>query len=332
MVEPGGARPVAAAVQVGELFTRHPANPVLTAGQWPYPINSVFNPGAALVDGETVLLCRVEDRRGMSHLTVARSADGFGGWRIDPEPLIAGDPGDDTSRWGVEDPRVTWVEEVEGWLIAYTAVGPAGPCVALSVTQDFRTVERVGVVMPPEDKNATILSRHIGGEYVLFHRPVSRLSGRADVWLSRSHDLRSWTSPEPVLAARPGVWWDSVRVGMGPPPLETPHGWLGFYHGVKWVVDGLVYRVGLVLLDPENPAVVLRRSDDWILSPEASYEVSGNAPNVVFPTGLVHDKATDQLRLYYGAADSGVAVATATLSDVLSYALACPPYDPARVW
>jgi len=214
-------------------LTRHPANPVLTATDWPYPVNSVFNPGAALVDGETVLLCRVEDRRGMSHLTVARSADGIGGWRIDTEPLIVGNPADDTERWGVEDPRITRVEELGGWLIAYTAVGSAGPCVALSVTQDFRTAERVGVVMPPEDKNAAMLSRHVGGEYVLFHRPVSRTSGRADVWLSRSHDLRSWTSPEPVLAARPGVWWDSARVGMGPPPLETPHGWLGFYHGVN---------------------------------------------------------------------------------------------------
>ena len=332
-MQPDGARPLGtAATKIRELFTRHPANPVLTAADWPYPVGAVFNPAAAVVDGQTVLLCRVEDRRGMSHLTVARSADGVGGWRVEPEPLIAGDPADDTSRWGVEDARITRVEELGGWLIAYTAVGPAGPCVALSVTQDFRTAERVGVLMSPEDKDASVLSRHIGGQYVLFHRPVSRLSGRADVWLSRSHDLRAWTSPEPVLTARPGVWWDSVRVGMGPPPLKTPHGWLGFYHGVKWVADGLVYRVGLVLLDLDNPAVVLRRSDEWLLGPEQGYEVAGTAPNVIFPTGLVHDAATDELRLYYGAADSSVAVATASLSQVLQYALACPPADPARVW
>jgi predicted GH43/DUF377 family glycosyl hydrolase len=315
-----------------ELFVRHAANPLLTARHWPYRISSVYNPGAALVDGQTVLLCRAEDRRGISHLAVARSDDGIGEWRIDKEPLISGDLNDATARWGVEDPRITRIDEMGVWLIAYTTVGPAGPAVALSITQDFRTTERIGIVMPPEDKDAALLPRHVDGQFVLFHRPVSAQSGRADIWLSRSHDLRAWTSPEPVLAARPGVWWDSARVGIGPPPLETPHGWLVLYHGAKWIVDSLVYRMGLALLDRNNPAVVLRRSDEWLLAPEADYETAGSAPNVVFPTGLVHDPATDQLRLYYGAADRCVALATANLSDVLSYALTCPQTDPTRVW
>jgi beta-1,2-mannobiose phosphorylase / 1,2-beta-oligomannan phosphorylase len=327
------ARPASrSAPGLRELFTRSPANPLLTAADWPYPVNSVFNPGAAVVDGETVLLCRVEDRRGISHLTVARSHDGVSGWRIEPEPLLAGDPNDNTVRWGVEDPRITRIDEMDGWLVSYTATGPAGPCVALAVTQDFRSVERIGVVMPPEDKDAALLARHIGGQFVLIHRPVSRLSGRADIWLSRSHDLRAWTTPELVLAARPGVWWDSVRIGMGPPPLETPYGWLGFYHGVKQVGAGLVYRVGLVLLDLENPAVVRHRSDEWVLGPTVEYEVAGNAPNVVFPTGLVHDPAGDELRMYYGAADCAVALATARMSEVLEYAVSCPPVEPDRPW
>jgi predicted GH43/DUF377 family glycosyl hydrolase len=316
-----------------DLFVRHPANPILTAADWPYPVNSVFNPAAARVGDGTVLLCRVEDRRGMSHLTVARSADGIGGWQVDPQPLIADDPTDDTFRWGVEDPRMCRVEELGGWVIAYTAVGPEGPCVALSVTQDFRSAHRIGVVMPPDDKDASLLPRHVDGEYVLFHRPVSRRTGRADIWLSRSHDLRAWTKPEPVLQARPGVWWDSARIGMGPPPVETAAGWLGVYHGVKWVADGMVYRVGLVLLDRDDPAVVLRRSDHWVLAPEADYEVAGNAPNVVFPTGLVHDPVADELRLYYGAADSRVCVATASMPAVLHHVTTeCPATDPARVW
>ncbi|MEU7875782.1 hypothetical protein [Dactylosporangium sp. NPDC049140] len=110
-----------------------------------------------------------------------------------------------------------------------------------------------------------------------------------------------------MLAARPGVWWDSARVGVGPPPLETPHGWLVLYHGTKWVADGPVHRMGLALL---------RRGDEWLLAPDRDYEIVGTAPNVVFPTGLVHDTATDQLRLYYGAADRCVALATANLSEV----------------
>jgi beta-1,2-mannobiose phosphorylase / 1,2-beta-oligomannan phosphorylase len=315
-----------------ELFVRHAANPLLTARHWPYRIASVFNPGAAVVDAETVLLCRVEDRRGISHLTVAHSDDGIGGWRVDREPLISGDVTDATACRGVEDPRITRIDEMGAWLIAYTAVGPAGPAVALSITQDFRTAEGIGTVLPPDDKDAALLPRHIDGQFILFHRPVSAQSGRADVWLSRSHDLRAWTSPEPVLAARPGVWWDSARVGVGPPPLETPHGWLVFYHGTKWVADGLVYRMGLALLDRDNPAVVLRRGDEWLLAPDHDYEIAGTAPNVVFPTGLVHDATTDQLRLYYGAADRCVALATASLSEVVDYASTCPRTDPTRVW
>jgi predicted GH43/DUF377 family glycosyl hydrolase len=315
----------------GDLFTRCPANPVLTAADWPYPVNTVFNPATAVV-GETVLLRGVEDRRGLSHLTVARSADGVGDWRIDEKPFIVGDPSDDASRWGVEDPRITRVDELDSWLIAYTAYGPDGPCVALATTRDFRGVEQIGVAMPPEDKDACVLSRHIGGQYVLFHRPVARIYGRPAVWLSRSHDLRSWTRPEPVVVARPGPWWDAAQVGMGPPPLDTPHGWLGLYHGVKRIAGDLIYRVGLVLLDRDNPAVVLRRSDEWVFAPAAPYELTGNANNVVFPTGLVHDPDTDLLRMYYGAADSSIALATARLSDVLAYALSCPAPDPHRIW
>ncbi|HET8660952.1 MAG TPA: hypothetical protein VFM55_18395 [Micromonosporaceae bacterium] len=311
-----------------ELFTRSAANPLLTVEEWPYPANTVFNPGAAIVDGETVLVCRVEDRRGISHLTVARSPDGFTGWQVDPQPLIAGSEHDHTSRWGVEDARVTHVQDLGGWLVAYTAYGPEGPCVALAVTGDFRSVEQLGVVMPPEDKNACVLSRRVDGQFILFHRPVSSMSGRADVWLSRSVDLRSWTTPEPVFGARSGPWWDAARIGLGPPPIETPHGWLGFYHGVKHMVNGSIYRVGVVLLDLENPSRVLRRGDDWVFSPRAPYEMSGDVPNVVFPTGLVHDPGTDELRLYYGAADTSIAVATATMSDVLDYVQSCAAGEP----
>jgi predicted GH43/DUF377 family glycosyl hydrolase len=307
-----------------ELFHRHPANPVITAEDFPYPINSVFNPGAAQHDGDTVLLCRVEDRRGLSHLTVARSSDGYGDWRIEPKPLIADDPTDPTSCWGVEDSRITHVPDLGGYAISYTAYGPSGPCVALAVTPDFRSVEHYGVIMPPEDKNASLLPRQLDGMYVLFHRPVSALSHRADVWLSRSSDLRSWTASEPVLQSRSGPWWDAARIGLGPPPIETPHGWLAIYHGVKQMVATSIYRVGIMLLDLENPASVIRRTPSWVLGPDALYERVGDVPNVVFPTGLVHDEAADELRLYYGAADSTIAVATASYSEVIEYMLGLP--------
>jgi predicted GH43/DUF377 family glycosyl hydrolase len=303
--------------RVHELFERSPANPVLTPANWPYAVNAVFNPGVAAIDGETVLLCRVEDRCGISHLTVARSADRFTGWRVDPAPLILADPDDPVTQWGVEDPRITWVAELGAWFITYTGYGPEGPCVVMAQTDDFRSVQPLGVAMPPEDKNASLLPRRVGGRFVLFHRPSSALSRHADIWLSYSADLKSWTRHVPVLRARQGAWWDSARIGMGPPPLETEHGWLCVYHGVKEMVGGPVYRVGVALLNLEEPARVLARGQGWVLAPSAEYERVGDAPNVVFPCGLLHDPGTGELRLYYGAADTVVAVATATLSDVL---------------
>jgi predicted GH43/DUF377 family glycosyl hydrolase len=315
---------------VTELFTRSRSNPLLTAAGWPYPAGAVFNPGAAAVGDETVLVCRVEDRRGISHLTVARSDDGETGWRIDPRPLIGPDAHGHASCWGLEDPRVTFVEQLGTWMIAYTSYGPEGPGVALALTRDFRTVEHLGVVLPPEDKNASLLPHPVDGHFLLLHRTASARSGRSEVWLSRSADLRSWDSPQLVMRARAGAWWDTVRIGMGPPPLRTPHGWLGFYHGVKHLAGALLYRVGVVLLDLAQPWRVRRRGEGWVLAPTVAYERSGDAPNVVFPTGLIHDEGQDRLRLYYGAADTCVAMATASYREVLAHVLSCPePAGPA---
>jgi predicted GH43/DUF377 family glycosyl hydrolase len=304
------------------LFTRHPGNPVLAPERWPYPINAVMNAGATRVGDETVLLCRVEDRRGFSHLTCARSHDGVSNWVVDDTPCLWYDGSHPEEEWGLEDPRVTWVAELGRWIISYTAFGPGGPGVSLAQTEDFRSFERLGMAMSPEDKNAVLLPRRVAGDWILFHRPTS--AHGADVWLSRSTDLMSWRTPEKTMGRRPGGWWDSARIGLGPPPLETEHGWLVVYHGVRDTVAGGLYRAGLALLELENPTNVLRRSDEWVLGPHAEYEITGDVPNVVFPCGLVNEPDADVLHLYYGAADTRVGLATARRSEVLEYLLACP--------
>jgi predicted GH43/DUF377 family glycosyl hydrolase len=141
------------------------------------------------------------------------------------------------------------------------------------------------------------------------------------VWLSRSTDLRGWAAPEPVFRPRPG-WWDSARVGIGPPPIETPEGWLVIYHGVRDTVAGALYRVGLLLLDLDHPTVVRARAAEWVLGPTEPYELTGTVPGVVFPCGLTHHPDTDELRLYYGAANTCIAMATARLTNVLTQFLA----------
>ena len=309
----------------GELFRRHPGNPILTAEDWPYPVNAVFNPAAAAVDGQTALLARVEDRRGISHLAVARSRNGIDGWTVDAAPLLAPDEAIASEQWGFEDARTVWVDELDRWVITCTAYGPAGPGVYLATTADFRSVERYGIVRQPEDKNAALLPHRIDGRWVLLHRPKTEFGGaRGEIVLSRSDDLVSWSAPEQVLQPRAGAWWDSLRIGLGPPPLRTEHGWLLVYHGVKETVAGEIYRVGLALIDLNEPTRLLRRLSDWVLAPLAPYERTGDVPNVVFPCGLLHDAESGEVRLYYGAADSSICLATAQLDGLLDAVLSAP--------
>ena len=189
-----------------ELFQRHADNPILTARDLPYAANTVFNAGATIVDGETILLLRVEDRRGFSHLTVARSANGTSGWRIDPEPTFPARP--DThpeEAWGIEDPRITYVEEQKRWYIAYTAYSRGGPLVSLAWTDDFKVFTRLGPVMAPEDKDAALFPTRFDGRWVLIHRPVpGQAHFGAHIWISYSPDLKHWGDHQILLRARHG--------------------------------------------------------------------------------------------------------------------------------
>ncbi|MFN0134592.1 MAG: glycosidase [Phycisphaerae bacterium] len=307
-----------------ELFHREPTNPILTARDWPYPAHTVFNAGACEVAGDTILLVRVEDRRGHSHLTVARSQNGVTNWRIDPQPSFAPDPDNAEEKWGVEDPRLTWVEERKEWIIAYTAFSPSGPMVALARTTDFKTFTRLGGVMPPDDKDAALFPRRFGDQYAMIHRPVAANSSGAHIWLSFSPDMIHWGDHHVLLHARRGAWWDANKIGLSPPPLETAEGWLLLYHGVRHTAAGCLYRLGLALLDLEDPRRVLHRSDDWVFAPELPYERQGDVGGVVFPCGWILDQATGMIRLYYGGADSCLALATASLPELLAYVRKCP--------
>lgn len=301
------------------LFARHAANPILTAADWPYPVNSVFNPGATtLRDGTTLLLCRVEDRRGHSHLCAARSANGIDRWQIDPTPTFAAEPeGWPEELWGVEDPRITYVPELERYAVVYTSYSRGGPGVSLAFTEDFVTFERYGVVMQPEDKDATLLPHRIGGNWAMVHRPVGPFG--AHIWISYSPDLRHWGSHRQMLQARRGAWWDANKIGLSPPLIETPEGWLMIYHGVRHTPGGCLYRLGLALFALATPERCLLRGDEWIFGPEAHYEREGDVNNVVFPCGLTIAPDGDTLHIYYGGADSCIALATASIGGMLEW-------------
>jgi predicted GH43/DUF377 family glycosyl hydrolase len=307
-----------------ELFQRHHGNPILTVSDWPYRANSVFNAAAAEVDGKILLLARVEDFRGISHLTTARSEDGISNWQIDAAPTLKPEPEKYPEElWGIEDPRITWIEEMGEWAICYTAYSKGGPLVSLAMTSDFKSFKRLGPVMPPEDKDAALFPVKFNGLWAMLHRPVPRSSMLgAHIWLSFSPNLKHWGEHQEIIQAREGGWWDANKIGLCAPPLQTKAGWLILYHGVRTTASGSIYRLGLALLDLGNPVKVIRRTDEWIFGPKEHYEREGDVDDVVFPCGWV--KKDGKVLIYYGAADSRICLATANLNELVQYILECP--------
>lgn len=163
-----------------DLFVRSRGNPIITPEHLPFNVNGVLNPGAATLDGEVILWLRIEDRQGISGMHVARSSNGVDGWRIERQPLLEpGLPEYPYEQWGCEDPRVTQIGP-QTWIIAYTAYSPFGPGVALAKTEDFVSATRFGLVMSPNNKDATLFPEKIGGRWLMLHRPVT--GGGEHVW------------------------------------------------------------------------------------------------------------------------------------------------------
>jgi predicted GH43/DUF377 family glycosyl hydrolase len=301
-----------------EIFVRHDGNPILGPGRWPQMVNACFNPAAIQMDGETLLLVRVEDRTGLSRLDVVTSPNGISDWKIDRERVFHPDTTLYEERWGIEDPRITQCGDE--YMIVYTGFSEGGPLVCLASTRDFHSFERRGVLMSPEDKDACLLPHRFEGRWALLHRPAPRSPGLgAHIWISYSPDLRHWGDHSIVMHAREGGWWDANKIGIGPPPLRTDAGWLMIYHGVRVTASGSIYRLGLALLDLDDPTKVLARGNEWIFGPGAHYERQGDVPDVVFPCGWILDDDGDTVRMYYGAADTFVCLATASLGNLLDH-------------
>jgi predicted GH43/DUF377 family glycosyl hydrolase len=270
---------------------------------------------------QTLLLLRVEDMTGFSHLTVAKSGDGYNNWQIDPRPTFTADPENYPEElYGIEDPRVVHVPELQKYVITYTAFSENGPCVSLAQTEDFRSFERNGVVLPPENKDAVIFPRKMKNKWYILHRPMpSNHSSQAHIWIASSPDLVHWGDHKILVRARNGGWWDCDKIGIGPQPVETSEGWLLIYHGVRITASGSIYRLGLALLDLDDPYRVIRRGKQWVFGPQDPYEQIGDVPNVTFPCGVVTREDTGELLMYYGAADTSMAVASAKISDLLEF-------------
>jgi predicted GH43/DUF377 family glycosyl hydrolase len=306
-----------------ELFKRYKGNPILTSENWPYKVGAVFNPGAIKFNDEILLLVRAEDRRGYSHLTIAKSKDGKTNWQINSVPTLIAEQEFGEAIFGLEDPRIVWLEDRQEYVITcisfFDGVACEPPGISLISTKDFLNFQRLGQKLIPPNKDASLFPKTFKGYYALINRPI--VEGRTDIWVSFSRDLDFWGKDRILIPTRHRSW-DCTRVGLGPPPIETPDGWLVIYHGVRNTASGAIYRVGVALLDLETLEVICR-SVDWVFGPKESYERVGDVDDVVFPCGAVLDDKTNELLVYYGAADSAVALAIANLNDILTYLKKC---------
>ncbi len=285
---------------------RHPDNPILEPiPDHPWESRNVFNCGVINHGEEIVLVYRAQgESDDVSQLGLASSTDGLRFNRL-PDPVFVPETADEVQ--GVEDPRLTFLDGRVHML--YTAWSPGNIQVARASTTDFRTWERRGVVFPgPDNKDAALFPRRINGRYCAFHRiPPS-------MWIAWSDDLKTWGDYQRIIDPRPGRY-DDLKLGAGGPPIETERGWLVIYHGVD---QDLVYRLGVALLDLDDPSRVINRPVDPVLVPQEPWELLGDVPNVVFTCGTA-ELGADYL-IYYGGADRVIGLATADKGQLLHFA------------
>ena len=312
-----------------QTISRHPANPVLSSEDVPYPSTLVFNPGVTKYEGRYVMVFRNDyGRQGDPHfdgtnLGLAWSRDGVH-WEVTGEPCF--DMGSDEIRRAY-DPRLIVIDGRCYMCFAVdTRHGVRG---GIAVTDDFQRFEVLSLSVP-DNRNMVLLSERVGGAYVRLERPfpVYGRGGveRFDIWISDSPDLRYWGNSALLLAVEQ-VWYANTKLGPAAPPVRTPQGWLTTFHAVdsdpargkngweaRWQKR---YSAGLMLLDLDDPRRIVGMYRDPLITPEASYEVEGGFRNdVVFPCGMILEP-WGEVNIYYGAADTVVALVTADVGDLL---------------
>jgi predicted GH43/DUF377 family glycosyl hydrolase len=304
------------------VFTKHPSNPILRPDDLPAPCMSVFNPGAIRFKDETLIIADVLTLQGLQVPWMARSSDGVN-FKFDPEPIDWPVAKEDCYRESmVYDPRIT---EIDGtYYLVYASQNNMGTCVGIATTRDFKKFELLPSASPSPNRNGVLFPEKIKDEYVRLDRPISQSGDRGDIWISYSPDLVYWGRSKPLMRAR-GYYWDRSKVGAGAVPIKTPEGWLIIYHGVNDLPTGSIYRLGVALLDLEDPSKVLSRGEDAVLWPQHDYEFLGRVPNVVFTCNAIVSE-NGLVRIYYGCADTCIGLAEAQLDDLVEVAKTRNPY------
>jgi len=295
------------------LITRFPGNPILTKEDVPYPVATVHNAAVVKHIHEYIMIFRSHRLNGRSVLGLARSSDGYK-FEVAPKPLMT--PSDEYDEYGVEDPRITYIDG--DYLITYNAYSQYGVRVGLARTKNFSQIEKVAYITQPDLRNVVIFPEKIGKYFVRLDRPHTELT-RWSIWISYSKDLIHWGQSKIVL--RPQVYhWDAMKLAPGAPPIKTEKGWLNIYHGVFKTMAGAVYRLGAALHDLKDPAKIIGVGDRWILEPEDPWERVGYVPNVVFSCAAVPEE-DGTVKIYWGGADTVMCIGMANIHELVEHCL-----------
>ncbi|MFZ5979959.1 MAG: glycoside hydrolase family 130 protein [Candidatus Zixiibacteriota bacterium] len=312
---------------------RNDKNPVITRRDIPTvkprldDVSSVFNPGAVKFNDQYLLLLRVQNRGRETFLVKALSADGEN-FTVDNRIVyFEGVENERETIYHIYDPRITMLD---GKYFIMLAVDMDRICrLGLAVTEDFERYRWLGLVSDDDNRNGVLFPEKINGRYCRLDRPNTAMlengviSGTG-ICFSVSDDLLTWHKTTTVMTGRPHFW--DERIGAGPPPLKTREGWLLVYHGVATHFESVnIYQAGAALLDLREPSKVITRGRYNILEPREPYEQVGQVPNVVFPGGMIVEQYDREgyampdspVRVYYGAADTCVALAHTTVRELL---------------
>ena len=298
-----------------DIVTRYPGNPIITPAMIP-GASAVFNSAVVRFEDRYAAILRVESKQGFQTMRMAWSDDGIH-FDVLPDPILA--PTEEpflTFEEAIYDPRITKIGDT--YYICYAAENRYGCQVSVSKTLDFRTFEKVAIASEPTNRNMVLFPEKINGLYVRLDRPFQP-GGQGHIWMCDSPNLVHWGNPKCIMESRRFAW-DQGKIGPGAPPIRTDEGWLVIYHGTTPRCNGLIYKAGVALLDLDDPSKVIARGKEYLMAPIMDYERIGDVPNVVFITSAIPDFEKDEMRMYYGGADTCFCMATAKISDLIEFA------------
>ncbi len=280
--------------------------------------NSIFNSAVVPYKEKFAGVFRCDDKARRMNIHSGTSGDGIN-WKIEEEPIkFSGDAQEALKSEYKYDPRVTLLED--RYYITWCN-GYHGACIGAGYTYDFKKYYQMENLFIPFNRNGVLFPRKIKDKFAILTRPSD--SGHTpfgDIFYSESPDMTHWGCHRYVMGTKSSDSpWQSTKIGAGPVPIETSEGWLLFYHGVLTSCNGFVYSMGAAVLDLDEPWKVIYRTRPYLLSPQTIYECVGDVQNVLFPCAALTDPETGRIAIYYGGADTVVAMAFTQVDKLFEF-------------